>query len=364
MEVNCEGCAGCCMNWRALLEDEAAAAARDDGGGGTERDADRRRQRPRDPFDGTGTERGARREPLDDDATFVPLTRDEVRAFLEAGMAAALTPRFWYARDGAESRTGDSSSGAEGERGERSAAASGDAPREREGEGVEIDGHTVAAVAGRPAFFVGLRKPPKPVAPFGREDPTWLPTCVFLDPTTLQCRIHESELYPDECGAYPEHNLALEQETECERVEAAFGGERLLAADHDDPDGLLLGTEAIGAKLFCHPRPADLEGIVERAAAGELTRRDRAEPVAVAAASSPGTLAISDHHYERAKARALEGAAAESESADEESWVGPAIRDWHRRYQEADETVPSPAVADAVETDRGAPETPGWDALD
>ncbi|QLK24658.1 YkgJ family cysteine cluster protein [Natrinema zhouii] len=331
MEVNCEGCAGCCMDWRSLLEEGAESTAARDGEDETESDSKQRHRRQRDPFDGedAGT---ASREPLDDDATFVPLTRDEVRGFLEAGMTDALTPRFWHARD--------------------------------EAEGVEIDGVSVAAVAGRPAFFVGLRKPPKPVAPFGREEPTWLPTCVFLDPTTLQCRIHERELYPDECGAYPEYNLALARETECERVESAFGGDRLLEADHDEPDGLLLGSQAIGAKLFCHPRPADLEGIVDRAATGELTRRDRAEAIAVAAASSPGTLAISEFHYDRAKARLLDGKDAESESADDESWVGPAIRDWQQRCREAGEAVPSPAVADDIETARGAPETPGWDILE
>jgi len=247
-------------------------------------------------------------------------------------MADALTPRFWHARD--------------------------------ETEGVEIDGVSVAAIAGRPVFFVGLRKSPKPVAPFGREEPAWLPTCVFLDPTTLQCRIHESELYPDECGAYPEYNLALARETECERVESAFGSDRLLEAGHDDPDGMLLGPQAIGAKLFCHPRPADLEGVVDRAAAGGLTRRDRAEAIAVAAASSPGTLAISDHHYDRAKARLLGGEDAESASENDVSWAGPAIREWYQRRREAGGAVPSPAVADDIETDRGAPETPGWDALE
>ncbi len=322
MEVDCAGCAGCCLDWRPLLEsDPAATAARDDAEGGTGSDADRGRQRLRDPVDRTDTEQGAPREPLDDGATVVPLTRDEGRAFLERGMAAALRPRFWRARD--------------------------------EADGVEIDGHTLAAVAGRPVFVVGLRRPPKPVAPFGREESTWLPACVFLDPTTLQCRIHDREFYPDECGAYPNRNLALEQETECERVEAAFGGERLLEADHDDPDGLLLGPRAIGAKLFCHPRPADLAGIVDRAATGDLTRRDRAELIAVAAASSPGTLAISDHHYEWAKTRVLE-------AADDGSWVEPAIRDWNRHYRTAGETGPSPAIADGIEVDRGAPETPGW----
>ncbi|MFB1064356.1 YkgJ family cysteine cluster protein [Natrinema sp. H-ect4] len=331
MEVNCKGCAGCCMDWRSLLEDETGSTAAQDDEDATENDPRQRHRRQRDPLGGEDAESSSR-EPLDDDATFVPLTRDEVRRFLEAGMADALTPRFWHARD--------------------------------ETEGVEIDGVSVAAIAGRPVFFVGLRKSPKPVAPFGREEPTWLPTCVFLDPTTLQCRIHESELYPDECGAYPEYNLALARETECERVESAFGSDRLLEADHDDPDGMLLGPQAIGAKLFCHPRPADLEGVVDRAAAGGLTRRDRAEAIAVAAASSPGTLAISDHHYDRAKARLLGGEDAESASENDVSWAGPAIREWYQRRREAGGAVPSPAVADDIETDRGAPETPGWDALE
>ncbi|MBZ6495151.1 YkgJ family cysteine cluster protein [Natrinema longum] len=328
MKVHCEGCAGCCMDWQSLIADDAASIATRDADGGDGHETDRRRSH--DPFVRREGGQGASRKPLDDDRTFVPLTREEVRAFLEAGLADALTPRFWHARDTSE--------------------------------GVEIDGYTVAAIADRPAFFVGLRKPPKPIAPFGREEPTWLPTCVFLDPTTLQCRIHEGDLYPDECRAYPEHNLALEQETECERVESAFGGDRLLEAGHDDPDGLLLGSQAIGAKLFCHPRPGDLDGIVDRAATGTLTRRDRAETIAIAVASSPGTLAISDHHYEWGRERALEGA--DDVTTERESWVGPAIREWYRRHREADGAVPSPTVADAVETDRGAPETPGWDALE
>ncbi|ADB59100.1 hypothetical protein Htur_0199 [Haloterrigena turkmenica DSM 5511] len=346
MEVHCEGCAGCCMDWRALLEDGENEGAIDSVGTASER-----RHRPFDDGEGDG------RPPIDDDANFVALARDEVRGFLEAGMAAALTPRFWRARD--------------------------------ESEGVEIDGRSVAAVAGRPVFFVGLRKPPKPVAPFDREEPAWLPTCVFLDPMTLQCRIHDGERFPDECGAYPAHNLALEQETECERVEAAFGGERLLETEVDaDLDGLLLGSQALGAKLFAHPRPEDLEGIVERTANGTLTAADRAECLAVAAASSPGTLAISEYHYEWGKERALEAAsdetatdhrdsstdsdagddrsddAPDSERDRDESWVGPAIREWHRRRAAADGTVPDPDVATEVEDDRGAPGTPGWDALE
>ncbi len=345
MEVNCEGCAGCCLNWRPFHDAETDGTAR-------------RHRRARLDTDGDADAVGSR-VPFDDDTNFVALTRDEVRGFLEAGMAPALTPRFWRARDA--------------------------------GESVEIDGYSVAAVAGRPVFFVGLRKPPKPVDPFGREEPAWLPACVFLDPETLQCRIHGDEQFPDECGSYPAHNLALEQETECERVEAAFEGQRLLEDDVPAAlDGLLLGTQALGAKLFAHPRPETLEGVIDRTATGELTSEDRAECLAVAAASSPGTLVTSDYHYEWGKARALETASADGNSAEEsgdkrssadgsddkrssadevdesraESWVGPAIREWERRRRDADGTVPSPAVAADVETTRGAPETPGWDALE
>ncbi|WP_049924120.1 YkgJ family cysteine cluster protein [Halopiger djelfimassiliensis] len=316
MEVNCEGCAGCCLDWKPLLEETEGGTAR----------------RARGSF---GDGEADRRVPLDDDPNFVPLTREEVRTFLERGQAAALTPRFWHARE--------------------------------ENEGVEIDGYRVAAVAGRPAFFVGLRKPPKPVAPVGRSEPSWLPTCVFLDPTTLQCRIHDTELYPDECSAYPTHNLALEHETECERVEAAAGGERLLDRDVEhEPESLLLGVQAIGEKLFCHPDPDALEGLIRRCANGDLTAADRAECLAVAAASSPGTLATSDHHYEWGRERALAAMVDGDEPArnDDSSWVGPAIREWHRRRTAADGAVPSADIAAAIETARGAPETPGWDALE
>ncbi len=223
MEVNCEGCAGCCMDWRPLLAEA-----------GNDESANKRRAEPlRDD---------ATRAPLDGDTNFVPLTRDEVRAFLEAEMADALTPRFWRAAD--------------------------------EHEAVAIDGYEVASVADRPVFFVGLRKPPKPVAPFDLEDESWLPACVFLDPTTLQCRIHDSDLLPDECSAYPAHNIALEQETECERVEAAFGGDRLVDNSvPEDLDGLLLGSQALGEKLFCHPRPERLEASSNARRAGILRGR-------------------------------------------------------------------------------------------
>ena len=291
MEVHCEGCAGCCIDWRPLL-----------GESGRER---------------IEHERLGPREPLDETYNLVPLSHEEVRAFVESGLADALAPRLWQAAD--------------------------------RDEGIELDGRAVATIAGRPAFFVGLRKPPKPVAPFDRETPAWLPTCVFLDPATLQCRIHDDERYPAECAAYPAHNLALEQPSECERVEDVFGGERLLDADPGETDGLLLGQQAIGGKVFTHPRPEELEGVVERAATGALTATDRAEFVAVAAASSPGTLATSEPHYEAARAQAL--------AAD--SWAGRAIREWERLEGDA----PDPSLGERIEDARGAPGTAGWDAL-
>jgi len=112
--------------------------------------------------------------------------------------------------------------------------------RARDGPSVDVDGYEVAAVAGKPAFFVGLRTVPKPVGPFD-TDPRWLPTCAFLDPETLQCRIHDTPEYPTECATYPGHHLALDVETECERVEEHVGGDRLLDdAPPEVTDSLLL----------------------------------------------------------------------------------------------------------------------------
>ncbi|UPW02379.1 YkgJ family cysteine cluster protein [Halorussus gelatinilyticus] len=300
MDVNCEGCAGCCIDWRAV-----APAASDH-------------------------ERRGPREPLDDAYNLVPLTRDDARAFLDAGLADALTPRLW-----------------------------------RDESGVEIDGVSVSAIDGKPAFFLGLRKPPKPVAPFDTE-PAWLPTCVFLDPTTLQCRIHDDETYPEECADYPGHNLKLDQETECERVEDAFGGTRL--ADDDPPEdlpGFLLGPQAVGQKVFVFPDPERLSGVVGRLADGESTAGDRALFVAAAVAAAPGTTAVNRERFESALSTAREA----------DSWAGRAIADWEARAggerpaaedgeSAAGDRSPAadPRLAEAVEVARGAPETPGWDA--
>jgi Fe-S-cluster containining protein len=285
MRVDCEGCAGCCIDWRAVAPDAV--------------DLDH--------------ERRGGLVPLDDTYNLVPLSSDEVRAFVRAGFGDAMTPRLFDAR---------------------------------EGPSVSVDGHDIAAVGDRPAFFVGLRKSPKPVGPFGR-DPAWLPSCVFLDPETLQCRIHGEDRYPDACGTYPADNLALDAETECERVESAFDGERLLDADPGDATPLL-GTGALGATVFAHPDADRLSSRVDRIAAGNPTVEDRAEFLAVAAASRPGSLDIDTDRYETAREAVL----------DADSWVGRAITEWNRR---ADTDDPDPALGQDVEERLDAPETPGWD---
>ncbi|NHN46102.1 YkgJ family cysteine cluster protein [Halostella sp. JP-L12] len=304
MEVNCEGCAGCCLDWRALAD----------------ADLDHERRGPYEPVDG--------------EYNLVALTRDEVRAFLDAGLGDALRPRLWY----------------DGERGGADGAEADD-PDDASDAGVRIDGAPVAAVRGRPVFFVGLRRAPKPVAPFGRESETWLPTCVFLDPATLQCRLHDSERYPSECAEFPGHNLKLDVETECERVEREFGGDRLL--DDEPPGGMtgpLFGPQALGQKVFVHPDPDRLDGAVDRMREGDLTAEDRAEFAAVAAASTPGTTSVNDDAYERAYEAAL--------GAD--SWVGRAVDDWRARAGDPGERAPDAPLGDRIEGERGAPDTPGW----
>ncbi|MFB6092034.1 MAG: YkgJ family cysteine cluster protein [Haloquadratum sp.] len=291
MKLNCEGCAGCCLDWRPIADDPS--------------DHERR---------GPG-------EPLDDAYNFVPLTRDEVARFVERGFGDALTPRLWRVDD--------------------------DTP------GVAVDGVRLAAIDGRPAFFVGLAHAPKPVAPFGTER-RWLDTCAFLDPETLQCRIHGGDRYPDECADYPSHNLSLGVETECERVEAAFGGERLLDSDPEDRGAPLFGPQAVGAKVFAYPDPGDLAGVVDRLRRGDRRATDRAAFVGVAAGSRPGSLDVDEDRAASATADVL----------DADSWVGQALREWADAAAEVGERVSDPPIGDDVEVDRGAPETPGWDALD
>lgn len=326
--MNCEGCAGCCVDWRAL------STTPDD------------------------HERVGPTRPLDDVYNLVPLTRDEVQDFVDAGYGDALTPRLWErtpeGEDGADGSDGDDESddGAGGAR-----AADG-------GRSVRVDGYDVAAVAGRPVFFVGLRKPPKPVAPVGVDEASWLPTCAFLDPETLQCRIHDDDLYPDECATYPGRNLLLDVETVCERVEAEFGapGDRLVEDAVPEDADPLFGPQALGGKVFPHPDPTALAGRVDRIAEGAPTADDRAEFVATAAAASPGRIERNDDAYERYRERAL----------DADSWVGRAVDDWRDRAAappgvdpseagENDSDDPDPGLGAVVEDARGAPGTPGWD---
>ncbi|RYJ15079.1 YkgJ family cysteine cluster protein [Halogeometricum borinquense] len=289
MKVNCEGCAGCCIDWR-----------------------------PVSPAPSNHERRGPR-EPFDDVYNLVPLTRDEIAAFVRDGFGDVLVPRMWEATPDADAA-------------------------------VEIDGVEVAAIGGKPAFFVGLRKPPKPVTPFGTER-TWLHACVFLDPETLQCRIHGDEMYPSECRDYPGHNLALGTDSECERVEEEFGDDRLLDGDAPDVSGLLLGPHAVGSKVFAYPDPEALAGTVEQMRRGDLTDADRAAFVGVAVGSRPGSTDVDTARVEAVKTTVLEA----------ESWAGTAAEAWTELSGVVGDDAADAPDGASVEVGRGAPETAGWD---
>lgn len=289
MEVNCAGCAGCCIDWRPV--------------GPPSLDRERLSERP----------------PVDDNYHLVPLLRDEVRDLVDAGYGDALAPRLFLAGDGDDA--------------------------------VTVDGYDLAATGGRPVFLVGLRKLPKPVGPFGL-DPIWLDTCAFLDPTTLQCRIHDTEHYPRTCSTYPGHNLQLERETECERVEAAHGGDRLLDDDPPDVAPPLFGRATLGSKLFVHPHPDRLSGRITRIAEGAATAADRAAFVGAAVGAAAGTTDVNESRAEQARER--------TEAAS--SWVGEAAADWTALAGDPGSEAPAPdSLAPDVEEARGAPPTPGWD---
>lgn len=295
MELVCEGCAGCCVDWRSI-----APAAAGDG------------------------DRTGRRPALDDTYDLVPLTRDEVALFLDRGLGDVLVPRLFEPTPDDDSTI--------------------------------VDGIALAAVRNRPVFVVGLRKPPKPVAPVGTDEPRWLDTCVFLDPTTLQCRIHGREEYPRTCSVYPAHNLELDSETECERVEAAGGGERLL--DESIPEETPpppFGPQALGATVFAYPDPDDLDGTVDRLRDGGATDDDRARFVGAAAGSHPGSLSVDRDRMAEARERARES----------DSWAGHAIDSWMNRA-DADGALVTlddddrKRLVRRLEDDAGAPGTPGW----
>jgi Fe-S-cluster containining protein len=294
MELDCEGCAGCCVDWRPL--DPAA----------------------------TGSDRTGPRPPLDDVYDLAPLTRDEVARFVDDGLGDAVVPRLFE-------------------------------PAERD-ETVTVDGTDLAAVDGRPVFVVGLRKPPKPVAPVGTDEPRWLDACAFLDPTTLQCRIHGSDRYPRTCSTYPGHNLELGTETECERVEAAGGGDRLLDdAPPEDLPAPAFGPQALGATVFAYPDPDALDGVVARLRDGEATPDDRARFAGAAVGSRPGSLSVSRERMSEAREHAREA----------DSWVGRAIEAWSERAGDDGERVAldrdaCDRLVRETEDDAGAPGTPGW----
>ncbi len=301
MELRCAGCAGCCVDWRPIAPDGLTGE--------------------------TGASKPTEsRPPLDDVANLAPLTRDEVVRYLDRGLADAVTPRLFE-------------------------------PAERD-EAVTVDGVALAAVDGRPVFMIGLYKPRKPVAPVGTETVRWLDTCVFLDPTTLQCRIHgDEDRYPRTCATYPAHNLALDTETECERVEAAGGGNRLLDASvPEDIPPPAFGPHALGATVFAYPDPDDLAGVVDRLRRGESTPADRARFVGAAAGSRPGSLSVDRDRMAAARERALTAG----------SWAGRAIRAWGERAGGRGEPAAltdaeRDALVAAVEDDVGAPETSGWE---
>lgn len=65
MEVNCEECAGCCIDWRTLTDAEI------------------------------DQERRGRFDPLDDVGNLAPIPRDEIRAFVDEGYGDVLQPRLF-----------------------------------------------------------------------------------------------------------------------------------------------------------------------------------------------------------------------------------------------------------------------------
>ena len=287
MEVDCEGCAGCCIDWRPL-----APAASDH-------------------------ERRGAEQPLDDRYNLVPLTCDDVRGFVDAGYGDALRPRVWTSTDPDQPTT-------------------------------MIDGRSIVAVDDRPIFMIGMRQPPKPVGPFGIL-PRWLRTCVFLDPTTLQCRVHESDLYPESCSTYPAQHLQLDVETECERVEEAVGGTRLLDGDVSvESPPLPFGPRAIGWTVFAYPNPDDLLGCIQRLEDDRVERADRAKFVAAAAGHSPGSFEVNEIVMDTAINDVL----------DASSWIGTAMESWSQLS--AVRRVADPRLARRVEEAQGAPGTPGW----
>lgn len=249
---------------------------------------------------------------IDDWVNFVTLSRDDISALLAAGYGDVFRPRLWYA-DEADA-------------------------------GATVDAIDIATIAGNPVFSVGLRQVWKPVGPFGQV-PSQLETCVFLDPMTLQCRIHTTDHYPTTCSTYPGQHLLMDVETECERVESHWAIPRLLEDSlPEDLHAPPLGPQSLGSTVFVHPEPDDLSGSIDRLRRDQLTRDDRIEFAAIALAQSPGMPQIDRTKYATARER-LESAI---------SWVTES------RERLVQESNPTPAAVSICESNRGAPKTDGW----
>ena len=280
MEVDCAGCAACCIDWRPL---------------------DRQAHTP--IGDTTA---------LDERMNLVPLSSDDIRALVREGYGDVFRPRLWRPSD--------------------------DQPS------VCIDEVELVAIAGKPVFSVGLRQLRKPVAPFGQPSQS-LRTCVFLDPSSLQCRIHESPAYPSACATYPGHHLLLAVESECERVEKRWETPKIID-DSVPPDIALpqLGVQALGSTVFLHPDPDRLSGVIERLSSETLSDDDRREFVAVAMSQSPGMPHVDDARYHNARKKLKHTT----------SWVSATAIEREGATEETSSSVTS------LELSHGAPKTPGW----
>ncbi|WP_236044480.1 hypothetical protein [Haloarcula salinisoli] len=112
----------------------------------------------------------------------------------------------------------------------------------------------------------------------------------------------------------------------------------------------MFGLGAVGERVFAHPDPDRVAGRIERFRDGELSREDRTEFVAVAAASSPGTLAVNDDRYEQVLELVLRA----------DSWAGRALDRWARAADAVGERAADAPEPGDVEDGDGAPPTPGW----
>ncbi len=286
MKLNCKECAGCCIDWRSMASKN---------------------------IDMNHEWRG-KYKPIDNTYNLVVLTKDDIVNLLQSGYVDSMTPRLFYSSK----------------------------------KSIEINGISIASIDEKPIFFIGIRKVKKPVSPFGK-DSRWLPSCIFLDPSNLQCRIHDSEIYPESCFNYPKNNIALDLETECERVEKNFNQRRLKNEEGiKETSNVFFGPEVIGHKIFVYQNKNELSNIINDIKKNNLDKKQRYKFIATAIASSPGSTTINKKKFQEALSKAYES----------ESWINDTINDWKQRKQNE---KPNPKKSGIVETKRGAPKTPGWD---